>query len=263
MISGILDLSGATLAAVLFAALFSAGHIAWPAALTLAIGASFLIGIFNAWVVIRLKIPAIVTLLITGSIVAGLAYLIAEKFGTSMQIHLIVPQIRLLWTIKPLGMPLTVYIMFAFYILVYILMNQTRLGAHLYAIGANPDAASRAGINYFRLFVFVFILYSMMASLGSIIWSVRVMNAGPFIGPSLTSGAGVAGTLVACLFAGIGLFGGSGRVEFTLVGLLFMGVLLVGMSVVGFPAELRVAVDGLSILAALMLDALRRHLSTR
>jgi len=52
-------------------------------------------------------------------------------------------------------------------------------------------------------------------------------------------------------------------VEFTLVGLLFFAVLMHGMAVIGFPAQFRVAVDGFAIVAALMLDAIRRHLSTR
>jgi ribose/xylose/arabinose/galactoside ABC-type transport system permease subunit len=263
MISGIVDFGGAPLAAVLFATLVTFAHVPWPIALIAGVGASLIIGMINAWVVIRVHIPPIVTTLITGSIVSGVAYLMAEKFGTAMQIKLSVPVLRQLWTVKPLGLPLTVYIMFALYIIVYILLNHTKLGAHLYAVGANPDAATRAGIKYFSLFVFIFILLNIMTSMGNILYSVRVLNAGPAINPNVTSGSGVALTLVASLFAGIGLFGGSGRVEFTLVGLLFFGVLIVGMSVTGFPAQYRVAVDGLSILAALMLDALRRYLSTR
>jgi ribose/xylose/arabinose/galactoside ABC-type transport system permease subunit len=263
MISGIVDFGGAPLAAILFATLVTFAHVSWPIALLIGIGASLVIGLINAWVVIRIHIPPIVTTLITGLVIMGVAYLMAEKFGTAMQIKLNVPVLRQLWTVKPLGLPLTVYIMFALYIIVYILLNHTKLGAHLYAVGANPDAATRAGINYFRLFIFIFILLNIMTSMGNILYSVRMFNAGPAIFPNSTTGSGITLTLVASLFAGIGLFGGSGRVEFTLVGLLFFGVLIVGMSVVGFPAQYRVAVDGFSILAALMLDALRRYLISR
>jgi len=121
----------------------------------------------------------------------------------------------------------------------------------------------RAGINYPKLFVFVFILLNFMTSMGIIIHSVRVMSAGPFVSPNISSGAGIGVTLIAALFAGIGLFGGSGRVELTLVGLVFFSVLVIGMSIVGFPAQFRVAVDGVAILAALLLDSVRRYLSSR
>jgi ribose/xylose/arabinose/galactoside ABC-type transport system permease subunit len=263
MISGIVDFGGAPLSAVLFATLVTFAHVSWPIALIASIGASVLIGVINAWIVIRVHIPPIVTTLITGNIILGVSYLMAEKFGTAMQIKLNIPALRQLWTVKPLGLPLTVYIMFALYIIVYILLNHTKLGAHLFAVGANPDAATRAGIKYFSLFVFVFILLNIMTSMGIILYSVRMFNAGPAINPNVTSGAGIALTLVASLFAGIGLFGGSGRVEFTLIGLLFFGVLIVGMSISGFPPQFRVAVDGISILAALSLDALRRYLTSR
>jgi ribose/xylose/arabinose/galactoside ABC-type transport system permease subunit len=52
-------------------------------------------------------------------------------------------------------------------------------------------------------------------------------------------------------------------VEFTLVGLLFFAILAQGMAVIGFPAQLRVAVDGAAIILALMLDSMRRYLSSR
>jgi ribose/xylose/arabinose/galactoside ABC-type transport system permease subunit len=59
------------------------------------------------------------------------------------------------------------------------------------------------------------------------------------------------------------LFGGTGRVELTLVGLLFFSILLVGMAVINFPAQIRVAVDGIAIILALLLDSLRRYYATR
>jgi ribose transport system permease protein len=147
---------------------------------------------------------------------------------------------------------------------VYILLNHTRLGAHLYAIGTNPDASVRSGINRQRLVIFVFMQLAVMVSLANIIYFARILNAGPFLSPAqMTSGAGISVTLVAGLFAGIGLFGGTGRVEFTLIGLLFFAVLAVGMAVVGFPPQFRVAVDGAAIILALMLDSVRRYLMTR
>ncbi len=263
MIAGITDFGGAPLAGVLFAVLVTGLHVSWPLALLASMGTGLLVGVLNSWVVLRLKVPPIVTTLITGLSMAGVAYVLAEKFGTNYQVKLIVPFIRQLWTVKPFGLPLAVYLMFALYILVYILLNHTKLGAHLYAIGANPDAAVRSGINFLKLFIFVFILLNITTGLGNIIYNTRIMNAGPYLSPAISSGSGVSIALVASLFAGIGLFGGTGRVEFTLVGLLFFAVLIQGMAVIGFPAQFRVAVDGVAIVSALILDAVRRHLSNR
>jgi fructose transport system permease protein len=267
MISGIVDFSTiqvGALAGTLFAVLITVYKLPWWVALLGAIGLAVIVSLLNSWIVIKLRLPSIVATLVGGSVAFGAAFFLADQFGQASQVKAIVPFLRQVWTIKPLGLPLTVYIMFFFYILMYILLNHTRLGAHLYAVGANPDAARRAGINTSRLVVFMFILLAVATTATNIFHNVRVMNAGPYISPATTaSGAGVAVTLVACLFAGIYLFGGSGRVEFTLVGLLFFSVLMVGMSVVGFPPQLRVAVDGIAIVLALMLDSIRRYLSSR
>ncbi len=222
------------------------------------------VGLLNSWVVIRLRIPPIVATLVGSGVAVGVAFMLADRFGRSMQVKVTAPALRQLWTIKPLGIPLTVYVMFMLYALVYVMLNHTRLGAHLYAVGGNQEAARRAGIRIDRLVVFMFTLLATVTALANIIYNVRVMNAGPYLSPATTaSGAGISVTLVGALFAGIGLFGGTGRVEFTLVGLLFFSVLTVGMGVVGFPAQFRVAVDGIAIILALLLDSIRRYLSTR
>jgi len=267
LISGILDWSTTAvgaLAGTLFAVLLTGFGWPWWLALLAAMGLAVSVGALNSWVVIRLRIPPIVATLVGSGVATGVAFVLADRFGQAMQVKVLVPALRQLWTVKPLGIPLTVYLMFALYVLVYILLNHTSLGAHLYAVGANPEAARRSGINISRLVVFMFTLLAALTALANMIHNARIMNAGPYLSPATTaSGAGIPVTLVGALFAGIGLFGGTGRVEFTLVGLLFFSVLTVGMGVVGFPAQFRVAVDGLAIILALLLDSIRRYLSTR
>ncbi len=267
MISGIVDFSTVqvgALAGTIFAVMITVFKLPWWVALAGAMVLAVTVSLLNSWVVIKLKIPSIVATLVGGGVAFGVAFLLADRFGQASQVKSLVPFLRQVWTIKPLGLPLTVYIMFLLYIIVYLLLNHTRLGAHLYAVGANPDAARRAGINSSQLIMFMFVLLAVATTTTNILHNVRVMNAGPYISPASTvSGAGISVTLVGALFAGIGLFGGTGRVEFTLVGLLFFSVLLVGMGVVGFPAQLRVAIDGIAIVLALVLDSIRRYLSSR
>ncbi len=267
LISGILDWSTTAvgaLAGTLFAVLGTAYGWPWWLALLCAMGLAISIGLLNSWVTTRLGIPSLVATLVGSGVATGVAFMLADHFGRAMQVKVTAPALRQLWTIKPLGVPLTVYIMFALYALMYVVLNHTRLGAHLYAVGASHEAARRAGINIGRLVVFMFTLLAAVTALANIIYNVRVMNAGPYLSPATTaSGAGIPVTLVGALFAGIGLFGGSGRVEFTLVGLLFFSVLTVGLAVVGVPAQFRVAVDGVAIILALLLDSVRRYLSTR
>jgi ribose/xylose/arabinose/galactoside ABC-type transport system permease subunit len=267
MISGIVDFSTVQVGALsgtVFAVLVTVFKLPWWVAVLGAMGLAITVSLLNGWVVIKLKIPSIVATLVGGGVAFGLAFFLADRYGQASQVKVIVPVLRQVWTVKPLGLPLTVYFMFILYVIIYLLLNHTRLGAHLYSVGANPDATRRAGIDSSRLIIFTFTLLALATTATNILYNVRVMNAGPYISPANTaSGAGISVTLVAALFAGIGLFGGTGRVEFTLAGLLFFSVLLVGMGVIGFPAQLRVAVDGIAIVLALMLDSTRRYLSSR
>jgi ribose transport system permease protein len=211
-----------------------------------------------------LKIPSIVATLVVGALAYGFAYLITDTYGQASQIRMIVPALRQIWKTSLIGLPLTVWLMFLVYALVFVVLNHTRLGAHLYALGANRDAAFRAGIKVNRLIVIVMMVLALTTGFANLLFNARGMAAGPNLSPALTaSGAGIAITLVGALFAGIGLFGGTGRVEFTLVGLLFFSILLVGMAVINFPAQIRVAVDGIAIILALLLDSLRRYYASR
>ena len=156
MISGNVDFSTTqvgALAGTVFAVLLTyVGLPVWAAvtgALILGIGVSAL----NSWVVIRLRIPSLIATLVSGSVAFGLAYLLAEKFGNALQVKVNAPVIRSLWTIKPFGLPipLVVYVMLICYVIVYILLNHTRLGSHLYALGSNAEAAIRSGNRPLRL----------------------------------------------------------------------------------------------------------------
>jgi ribose transport system permease protein len=267
MISGIVDFSTAqtgALAGCVFAILISVLGLPWIVGFLGGMALALCVAVINCYVILKLRIPPIVATMVGGGLATGVSYILAERWGDALQIRVIVPFLRQLWLIKPLGIPLTVYIMFLMYILVYILLNHTRLGAHLYAIGASPEAARRAGIRIERLVIFVTLLLAVSTTFGNILYNVRAMNAAPYLSPAVSaSGSGISVTLVGALFAGIGLFGGVGRVEFTLVGLLFFSVLTVGMSVISFPPHLRVAVDGIAIVLALILDSVRRHLQSR
>ncbi len=267
MISGQVDFSTTqvgALAGTIFALLLTIFKLPWWVAGLAAIAVSIIVGALNSWVIIRLKIPSIVATLVVGALAYGIAYLITDAYGNASLIRMIVPQLRQIWSAEIIGIPATVWIMIGMYVIVYIVLNHTKLGAHLYALGANPDASRRTGIKVSHLIAIVMMVLAMTTGIANVLFNARGMSAGPNISPALTaSGAGIAVTLVGALFAGIGLFGGTGRVEFTLVGLLFFSILLVGMSVIDFPAQVRVAVDGIAIVFALLLDSLRRYYASR
>jgi ribose/xylose/arabinose/galactoside ABC-type transport system permease subunit len=149
----------------------------------------------------------------------------------------------------------------------YVLMNHTRIGAHLYAIGGNPQAARLNGINTGRLIALVLVLTALSTTVASILLSGRQLAAGPIISALGASSSGSlaspASPLVAALFAGVALSGGEGRVERTLLGVLFLATLSIGMAIVNLPVYMRISIEGIASVLAILLDSLRRRIETR
>src|SRR5262249_59405072 len=139
---------------VLTGVLFQPLGLPWP--LTLLVGslAGVLMGLFTGLVVVNGKIPAFIATLATGAVFLG----IAVGLTNGQLIVITRPELQYALLVNPLGVPLAVWIMAGCYVLAYILLNHTRLGAHLYAVGANYTAARLSGVPVDRTIRIGFVL---------------------------------------------------------------------------------------------------------
>lgn len=269
MIAGQIDLSTSYvggLAAVVFAVLVQVA--AWPfaAALAAALVLAAAIGLLNSFLITRIGIPSLIATLAIGTLCFGLAFLAVDVWGQSGSIRL-GPPVRSAVTRAPGGIPLTIYLMLATYLVLALVLAHTKLGAHLYALGGNAQVAHLNGIHSTGLIRFVLVLTAVSSAVAAIFLSGRQLAAGPAISvlgaASSGSLAAPASPLVAALFAGVALNGGSGRVERTLLGVLFLAVLAIGLAIVNAPVYVRTAVEGLAFVCAILLDSVRERLETR
>ena len=270
LIAGQIDLSTAyvgSLAAVIFAILFQIAAwplaVAWIAALVLA-GA---IGWFNSWLICRVGVPSLIATLAVGTLCYGIGFFLADIYGRTQAIMLVRPPLRSVVNTAFFGVPITIYLMFLIYLVVYALLNHTRVGAHLYALGGNPQAALLNGIPTTRLVRLVLVLTAVSSGMVSIFLSGRQLSAGPVVSALGASQSGAlaapASPLVAALFAGVSLSGGSGKVERTLFGVLFLAVLTIGMAILNLPVFIRILVEGLAFVLAILLDSIRQQIEMR
>lgn len=250
------------LVAVAFAWMF--GIAQWPLelafvlALLLAVG----VGLLNAWLIARIGLPSLVGTLAVGTLCFGVAIAIVQATSTTGLIRLSRPPLRSIVSAEVLGIPATVILMFVVYLFVYIILNHTRLGAHLYALGGNPSAARLNGIRSTRLIYLVLVGTAVSASLAAIISAGRSMSAGSM---TYVGGTGtiLAGPFIGAVFGGVGLGGGTGKVERTLFAVLFLSVLTVGMSILNASPFIRIMVEGMAFVLAIVLDSIRQRLDTR
>jgi D-xylose transport system permease protein len=156
------------------------------------------------------------------------------------------------------GVP-TVTVILGFFIVFWTFVaSRTRFGRHVYAVGGNPEAARRAGINVDRVRIAVFMINGFMAGAGGIILASRLRSV------ATSSGGGdlLLNVIAAAVIGGTSLFGGIGRVVSALLGALVIASINSGMNLLGLSQGLKFIITGLVLLGAVLIDALSKRSRT-
>ncbi|NLR98273.1 ABC transporter permease [Rhizobium sp. P38BS-XIX] len=224
--------------------------------LVLAFGA--LVGLANAALIVRLKVPDLLATLATMFLLSGLQLI--PTAGRSISVGLILPNgTTATGKVDPafLGIgrsslfgtvPFPVILMLVVAFVLYVLTERTRLGRLLYATGGNEAATRLAGANIARLKILAYVLSGMLASLGGIIIAARVGRGDVSSGGSLLMDA-VAASLIG--YAVLGLR--RPNVLGTTIGAVFVGVLLNGLTMLNAPYYTQDFIKGAVLVGALAL----------
>ena len=159
---------------------------------------------------------------------------------------LLVPLKGVPWVIPFIGVVLFAY---------SLMLGRTRLGRYMYAIGANPEAARRAGINVQRIRRIAFVFTAMTAGIAGLVYA-------SFLGSISTGVDGGTYTLygvAAAVIGGASLFGGRGKPLHALLGGLVIGVVYNGLALMGISAAGQFIATGIVLLVAAAVDALVRR----
>jgi ribose transport system permease protein len=154
------------------------------------------------------------------------------------------------------AIPISFGLMIVIYIAVHLLLNRTRLGRYIYAIGGNKEAARIAGINVSNVLVLVYSLSGLMCILAGFVLAGRVNAVFPLAGFGSEFD-----TIAAVIIGGASFFGGVGTVWGTLGGVLIMSVLHNALNLLGVDSNLQQIAIGLVIVGAMYLDVIRRRVS--
>ena len=258
LISGQIDLSTAQvggMASLMFAAVFQL--LEWPlgVALALTVVLTIAVGLLSSYL-IQQGIPSFVSTLAVGVVSGGIGYLIINLTKQPGMIRLVRPPLRDIANFEIIGVPFVIPLMFVAYAIGWIVLNQTRFGAHIYALGGNPSAAALNGINAARIARIVLVTNAVITGMAGILIAGRQLAAQPGV-------EGLGQSLTAALFAGVALSGGSGKIERTLIGLLFLSTLTIGLGILNVAAPVRQLINGLAFVFAILLDSIRQQLASR
>ena len=207
-----------------------------------------LLGLLNGALVAYLALPAFIVTLGGLTYLRGTAYLltdgrplIADDLG-----------FRLLGDGFIAVIPVPVVVMLVVYLILWFLLQYTRFGTEVYAIGGNPEAARLAGINVKWTLVKVYVIAGACAGLAGVIFSARVMSGQPTAGETYELDA-----IAAVVLGGTSLLGGIGTVQRTLVGALIIGVLSNGLLLLNVPFFYQLIIKGGVIVLAVAIDGLK------
>jgi D-xylose transport system permease protein len=153
------------------------------------------------------------------------------------------------------GVPVVAVIVLVFLLFWTFIASRTTFGRYVYAVGGNPEAARRAGINVDRIRITVFMIASFMAGVGGIVLASRLRSVDTNAG----GGNLLLNVIAAAVIGGTSLFGGSGFVMSALLGALVIGAVENGMSLLGLAAGTKFVVNGLVLLAAVLIDSFSRR----
>jgi D-xylose transport system permease protein len=153
------------------------------------------------------------------------------------------------------GVPVVAVIIAAFLVFWTFVASRTRFGRHVYAVGGNPEAARRAGINVDRIRIIVFMISSFMAGVGGIILASRLRSVDTGTG----GGQLLLLSISAAVIGGTSLFGGYGRVVNALLGAAVIVTVNNGMDLLGLASGVKFIITGAVLLAAVLIDSFAKR----
>jgi D-xylose transport system permease protein len=153
------------------------------------------------------------------------------------------------------GVPTSAMIVLVFLAIWSFVATRTKFGRYVYAVGGNPEAARRAGINVDRIRIYVFMISGFMAGVGGIILASRLRSV------STDAGGGnlLLNAIAAAVIGGTSLFGGRGSVISALLGALIIQSVENGMGLMNWPSGVKFVVTGCVLLAAVLIDSFSRR----
>lgn len=252
IIAGQNDLSPGSLAA--FSGVMVALLLSWNVPLVIAIVVTLcggvVVGLFNAWMVNKIKLEAFIATLVTQAIVRGFAYIICDgkPVAVSNSTFILMGKLRIL------NVPLAVWLMILSFVIFGFILAKTKFGRSIYAIGGSTEAARLAGLNPQKIITISFVLIGVLTSLGGIVFASR-MNAGqPAANVNLEFDA-----ITAVILGGVSFLGGVGSMGGTVLGVILIQAFNTGLIMVNVPSFWQYVARGALLLFALTTDYIRKE----
>lgn len=215
-------------------------------------------GLVNGFVVSKLSVPPFIATLATMTIVYGInSIYINLPPNNSQPLGGYREDFTYLGSGYILNIPVIFLIAIAVIILTWVVLNKTRFGKNIYAIGGNINAAKVSGVNINGTLLGLYAYAGALYGLAGVLESARTGGANNNYGTGYELDA-----IAACVVGGVSLMGGVGTVPGIVIGVLIFGVINYGLTFVGMNPYWQQIIKGIIIVIAVAFD-IRKYLTKK
>lgn len=207
-----------------------------------------LIGLFNGLILAKYKVPSFIITLAMLNVIYGVAAVISKGFPVTT----LPSWYNVLGAGQIFSIPIPAIILLLVFAVIFIVMNYTKFGRSVYAVGGNPESARLSGINVSRVKIICMIVVQLCSALSGVLVSSQVMSGSFNFGKGWEMIA-----ISSVIIGGTSLFGGVGKVWGTFIGLIFLGVLINAMTILNVNEYVQYIVRGLLILTAVLITTIQ------
>ncbi|WP_243546169.1 ribose ABC transporter permease [Pseudodesulfovibrio tunisiensis] len=214
-----------------------------------ALGAGALLGATSGVIIAKGRVQAFIATLVSMTLVRGLTLVYTDGRPISTGFTDTADAFAFIGTGYLLGIPVPIWLMLLTFGAAWYLLNHTRLGRYIYALGGNESATRLSGINVDRVKITVYAIAGFLSALSGLIVTSRLSSAQP------TAGAGYElDAIAAVVLGGTSLMGGKGTIMGTLLGALIIGFLNNALNLLDVSSYYQMIAKALVILLAVLVD---------
>lgn len=223
-----------------------------------AIGVGLLVGLVNGSIVAFFKVPPFIATLGTMVIVYGAVSLYVDRPPRGAQpIGGLRDDFTNIGTGDIFGFPILILVALIVIVVIFLLLNKTRMGKNIYAIGGNPDAATVSGVSIWKNTLGIYLIGGLLYGLAGALLASRTGGATNNYGSGYELDA-----IAACVIGGVSTSGGIGTVGGMITGVIIFEVVNNGLVVLGVSAYWQQIFKGIIIVIAVAID-IQKYLKKR
>lgn len=214
-------------------------------ALLMAIVIGGALGVLNGLIISKGRVPAIIATLGTMNIYRGFTFIIGH--GEWVNAHEMSDSFKQIALGKTFGINNLIFIAILCYIIFFYVLNYTKTGRRIYAVGSNSEAVRISGIHADRILIFVYTVMGMISGLSGVLWASRyaVAQGDSCLGYEMF-------VIASCVLGGVSISGGRGKIQGVLLGAILIGLINNALPMLLISHFWKQAIQGFIILLAIL-----------